>query len=134
MKKKIGLWIDHKKAVFVILIGENEKIKLLESNLERHVRPSGGSRSKTPYGPQDIVAEDRRERKYEHHVKNYYDEVISYINNADSIFIFGPGEAKNKFIKHIKNKELQSRILAVETVDKMTDAQIAAKVRAFFQK
>jgi stalled ribosome rescue protein Dom34 len=134
MKKKIGLWIDHKKAVIVILVREDEAIKIIESNLERHVHPSGGSRSKTPYGPQDIVPEDRRERKYDLHVSKYYDEVISSIKDADSVFIFGPGEAKNKFIKHIKNKELQSRILAVETVDKMTEAQIAVKVRNFFQK
>lgn len=134
MKKKIGLWLDHKKAVIVILIREDEEIKTIESNLERHVSPTGGSRSKTPYGPQDVVSEDRRERKYELHVKKYYDEVISSINDADSVFIFGPGEAKNKFIKHIKNKELLSHIVGVETVDRMTDVQIAAKVRNFFKK
>ncbi len=134
MKKKIGLWIDHKKAVFVILIGEDEEIKIIESNLERHVHPTGGSRSKTPYGPQDVVSEGKRERKYELHVKKYYDEVISNINDADSVFIFGPGEAKNKLIKHIKNKELNSRIVGVETVDKITEVQIAAQVRNFFKK
>ena len=69
------------------------------------------------------------------HLKTYYDEVISYIRDAESILIFGPGEAKAELKKHMeKSKELSGRIVGIETVDKMTDRQIAAKIRKYFLK
>jgi stalled ribosome rescue protein Dom34 len=134
MNRKVGLWIDHRKAVIISLAGEEEKVKLIESNVEKHVRSSGGSRSKTPYGPEDVVAEDNRERRFIGHLNKYYDEIISSIHDAEAILVFGPGEAKNELKKHIKSNELQGRIVGVETVDKMTDHQIAAKVRQYFLK
>ncbi|MCX6555193.1 MAG: hypothetical protein NTZ12_09310 [Candidatus Aminicenantes bacterium] len=46
--------------------------------------------------------------------------------------IFGPGEAKGELKKRLERDGLGGRIAAVETVDKMTDRQIAAKVRKRF--
>jgi hypothetical protein len=60
--------------------------------------------------------------------------VISCIHNAESILIFGPGEAKGELEKRLVNKGLGGRIAGIETNDKMTDRQIAAKVRQHFQK
>ena len=54
------------------------------------------------------------------------------IRDADSIWIFGPGEAKVELEKRLKQEDLGGRIVGVETVDKMTDHQIAAKVRDHF--
>jgi hypothetical protein len=45
MKNAAGLWIDHSKAVIVIVSAEGEKTKQMESGMEKHVRFSGGSRS-----------------------------------------------------------------------------------------
>jgi hypothetical protein len=53
---------------------------------------------------------------------------------ADSILIFGPGEAKGELEKRLASKGLSGRVVGVETVDKMTDRQIAAKVRQRFPK
>ena len=41
------------------------------------------------------------------------------------------GEAKGELEKRIKHEGLKARIFAVETEDKMTDRQIAAKVRDY---
>jgi len=62
----------------------------------------------------------------------YYDAVIACIGDAESILIFGPGEAKGELTKRLKRSDLGGRIAGVETVDKMTDRQIAAKVRQHF--
>ena len=58
--------------------------------------------------------------------------MIASIHDADSIQIFGPGEAKGKLEKRIEHEGLKAHILAIETVDKMTDRQISAKVRERF--
>ena len=58
---------------------------------------------------------------------------IASIRDAQSILLFGPGEAKGELKKRLERIGLGERIVGVETVDKMTDRQIAAKVRRHFK-
>ena len=74
------------------------------------------------------------EKDFTGHLNIYYDAVIACIRDADSILIFGPGEAKGELEKRLASKGLSGRVVGVETVDKMTDRQIAAKVRQHFPK
>ncbi|MHB1119781.1 MAG: hypothetical protein ACYC11_06935 [Bellilinea sp.] len=37
MKREVGLWIDHRKAVIVTIENEVEVIREIRSNLEKHV-------------------------------------------------------------------------------------------------
>jgi len=67
------------------------------------------------------------------HLNKYYDEVIASLRDADAILVLGPGEAKGEFTKRIEGQKLKGRIAHVETVDKMTDRQIAAHVRQHFE-
>lgn len=122
MKKEIGLWIDHRKAVIVIIKDQEEEVKKITSNMEKHVR----------FTSEDGRGEDVRDRQFENHLNGFYDEVIAYIRDAGSIQIFGPGEAKGELEKRLEHAGLKQNILAIETVDKMTDWQIAAKVRERF--
>jgi hypothetical protein len=126
MKKQVGLWIDHRKAVVVLVTDEGEEIKKIVSDMEKHVRFTGGT------GSEDGSSEDVRDRQFGNHLNAYYDRVIAVIRDADSIQIFGPGEAKGELEKRLERDGLKARVLAVETVDKMTDNQISAKVRERF--
>jgi hypothetical protein len=123
MKKNIGLWIDHRKAVIVIVTEAGEELKKITSNMEKHVRFTDGN------GSEDGSSEDVRDRQFGNHLNSYYDEVIALLRGADSIQIFGPGEAKGELEKRLEHEGLKTQLLAIETVDKMTDRQIAAKVR-----
>jgi hypothetical protein len=58
--------------------------------------------------------------------------VFSLIRDADSILLLGPGEAKVELRKRIENEDLCGRIVGIETVGRMTDRQIAAKVRQHY--
>lgn len=128
MKKETGLWIDHREAVIVTVTEAGEEIKRIKSNLEKRVRYSGGSRSD---GSQR-EPEDQRDRRFMDHLNKYYTEVIAYLREAESILLFGPGEAKGEIEKRLMSENLSGRIVGVETVDKMTEPQIAAKVRGRF--
>lgn len=134
MKKEVGLWIDHRKAVIVTIENGTELIQEISSNMEKRVRFSSGTHSKGPIDSRAPAAEDMRDRQYEEHLEKYYDGVIAYIRDADSIWIFGPGEAKVELENRLKHHGFGEYIVGVETVDKMTDRQIAAKVREHFQK
>jgi len=134
MKTTVGLWIDHRKAVIVVLTDEAEEIKLIISKVEKQPGRPGGVRSKTPYESQLLRADDSRQRKLTGHLNMYYDAVIACIRDAESILIFGPGEAKGELKKCLETNKLSGRIVGIETIDKMTDRQIAAKVRQYFQE
>ena len=122
MRKEVGLWIDHRQAIVVIVTDEGEEIRRITSNMEGHTRFAGRS-------SQDRAREDTRDRQFAGHLRRYYDDVIAHIGDAESIQIFGPGEAKVELRQRIENGALKGRIVATETVDKMTDRQIAARVR-----
>ena len=123
MKKRAGLWIDHRKAVIVTISEVGEETLEITSNMEKHVRFSGGTDS------EDGPPEDMRDRQFGTHLNTYYDRVIAVVRGADSILIFGPGEAKGELRSRLEHEGLKAHVLAIETVDKMTDRQIAAKVR-----
>lgn len=124
VKRQVGLWIDHRKAVIVSLTAHGEETKLIQSNMEKHVRFSGRA--------QDVSAEDQRDRRFAGNLGKYYDEVIALIQDAESILILGPGEAKVELEKRLEKEGLRGRIVGIETVDKMTDRQLAARVRKRF--
>lgn len=124
MNKAIGLWIDHREAVIVTLTRTGEQTQRLESGLEKHVRFAGGA--------QAVTTEDMRDRRFANHLNTYYAEVIAQIRAADAILIFGPGEAKGELQKQLASAGLEAHIVGVEAADKMTDRQIAARVRQQF--
>jgi hypothetical protein len=134
MNKTAGLWIDHRKAVIVVVTDMGEEIRLIISKVEKQPGRSGGVRSVTPYESQQVPADDSREREFMGHLNIYYDAVIACIRDAEAILIFGPGEAKGELKKRIRRNRLGGRIASIETVDKMTDRQIAAKVRQYLPK
>jgi hypothetical protein len=134
MEKQVGLWVDHRKAVVVTLIKGVEDIKTINSNVEKHVRFSSGG---DPYGASSSLGptkEDSRDRKFENHLDKFYADILSHIHDADSIWIFGPGEAKVELSNYLKKHSACGHIVSVEPVDKLTDRQIASKVREYYKR
>jgi hypothetical protein len=134
MRTNVGLWIDHRKAVIVAVTDKGEEIGLIISKVEKQHRRSGDSPLKGPHEPQQVPAEDSLQRAFTGHLNIYYDAVIASIRDAESILIFGPGEAKGELKQRLERNNLGGRIGGIETVDKMTDRQIATKVRQHFSK
>ena len=91
-------------------------------------------KSKHKYTKNDFVAEDRRQHKVMNHLTTFYNDVIACVRDAEAILVVGPGEAKGEFAKCLKSKKLRGRIDELETTDKMTDRQLAAKVDLHFAK
>jgi len=120
MMKQVGVWIDHRKAIIVRVRDDVEEIHSIASDMEKHVRYAGGE------------PEDRRDRRFANHLNEYYSKVISFLQDADSILILGPGEAKGEFEKRLRSEPFGALIVGVETADKMTYHEIAARVREYF--
>ena len=134
MRTRVGVWIDHRKASIVAVTDEGEEIGLIISKVETQLRRSGDSPLKGPYDPLQVPADDSRQRTLTGHLNIYYDAVVASIRDAESILIFGPGEAKDELKARLERHSLGGRVVGIEAADKMTDRQIAAKVRKRFSK
>ena len=132
MDRKIGVWIDHKQAYLIEY--ETGQVDAISSNIELPAQPASGTQ---PGGKlnQNKESELRQFSRYKLQLHKYYQQVVTGLKNANSIFVMGPGEAKIEFEKFLKKyKSMQKRLIKVETADKMTKNQMVAHVKNFYQK
>jgi stalled ribosome rescue protein Dom34 len=133
MKKEVGIWVDHRKAVIVTIENKVAVSREIISNMEKHVRFSSSTHSKTSNDSQGSTAEDVRDRQFDDHLGIYYESIVSLISDADSILIFGPGEAKTELGNQLEHNNLGGKIVGIESADKMTTRQITAKVQMHYR-
>jgi hypothetical protein len=134
MTKQIGLWIDHKRAVILAISEEGESLQVVESGVDRHVSFRGANRARTPYSAQHQKGDDQLDKQFEGYLTKYYEKVLIHLRSADAVLIFGPGEAKFELKKRIEQQKSHVQIDGIEAADKMTDRQIAAKIRHYFEQ
>ena len=132
MNDNAGVWIDHRKARIVGLTPDGELNTVVLSKVEKHLERSGDSPMKGSYEAAQVPADDRRQRALTGELNTYYDAVIEALRNYGKLLVFGPGEAKGELHARLLKRKLGARVAAVETEGRMTDHQIAAKVRAHF--
>ena len=124
MNHKVGIWIDHKKAVIVSASADGVTTKTVESDVGAHPRYAG---------QQDGGGEKKYEERHGQHLDRYYEEVIRQLTDADEFLVFGPGEAKLELKERLRRVKAHSeRSIGIETTDKLTDPQIVAKVKEHF--
>jgi len=131
--KNLGVWIDKDKAHVVTIDGKNEALITIDSNIE-HFHVGGGSGSKLKGGPQNVVQDSKYLEREKHQFKSYFQELVSKINTADALVIFGPAEMNMNFKKELEEnyKELNSKVKSVDKVDSMTNNQVVAWVRDYY--
>ena len=132
MGRDVGVWIDHRKAMIASVSDKGEELGLVISKAERQPRRAGDSPLRGRSEPQREPMSNAKQRKFTGHLNVYYDAVIAALGDARRILIFGPGEAKGELKKRLARAKIAARILRVETADKMTERQLAKKVRTFF--
>ncbi len=132
MGKQAGVWIDHKRAVIVTLEGEQHEVCEIWSEIEKRVRFRGGARPRVPYSPQFLSGETQKDRQFVQRLRKFYAEVASAIGEAEALLIFGPGEAKFEFHRHLRQRSCRFSAIQIEAADKMTNRQILARVRKYF--
>ena len=121
MAPLIGVWIDQKKAVVAVVTGDDAVTKTIHSHVDAHPHWAGA---------QDGGGEKKFEERHTAQMNRFFDEVITHLGGAEALFLFGPGEAKfglRARLAHVKRLALVP--VEVEPGDRLTDAQIAAKVK-----
>ena len=136
MKRQAGVWIDTKKAVIIFLKKNSSDIKIVNSSIEGRERVPGektlGKSSR--FEIQFSNFETKKENRKFHEVRNYLKEVVNEIEDTDEVVLFGPAEMKTELEKFILNESLRSPIIkGVETTESMTQNQMVAWVKQFYQ-
>lgn len=134
MNREIGIWLDYKTAYFIRLQEGEATVEEIPSAVEDY-HPSGGATSKTPWGPQDSIKEKTYLERKKQQLQRFFQSIIQKLERGDTLYIFGPAEAKLGLKKAIEaNNQLTIDLRAVEAADQMTQNQKIAQVKTFFSQ
>ena len=134
MKKSIGLWIDHRQAVIVTVNDGTESVERVEADFEKRGANSSDVQTASESSLRIDLAEDKHERHTAEMLNHYYETVSTHLRDTTELLIMGPGPAKTEFQKYLENHKFNGVILGIEAADKLSDAQIAAKIRQAFKQ
>lgn len=131
--KQIGIWLDKDNAYIISIENEKETFQTITSSVE-HYNIGGGSGTRLKGGPQDVVQDSKYLEREKHQLKRYFDAIAEKIGDASALAIFGPADTNEEFSKvlHENYKSLGDKIKEVKKVDYMTENQVKALVRDFF--
>jgi stalled ribosome rescue protein Dom34 len=113
------VWIDHQNATawhFSPTEQSNTVVHAHDQHQRVHTRKSSHGGHKSPADPK------------------FFDEVAHALEGAHEILIIGPAQTKTEFATYLKDKHPQvgRAIVAVESADHPTDAQVLAYARKHF--
>jgi hypothetical protein len=125
MNPKVGVWIDHERAVIVSDADGAISTVTVASDVGGHGHYAG---------QQDGGGEKKYEARHQQGLGRYYDEVIGRLGQPEALLIFGPGEAKLELDARLsRSKDPRSPAVDIEASDRLTEPQIVAKVREHFR-
>ncbi len=121
MKGNVGIWLDHRRALIVAISEEGQSVKQVSSGIMKHIRAKSDTL-------RDVSQQDTLDRKFHQQVEQYFGNILPFVKDADSIHIFGPGEAKKELKTRLKKGGYQKCVVEVATMDRMTDRQLIAEI------
>jgi hypothetical protein len=132
MRRHVGVWIDHKKAV--IVEAGTDTATVVESDVPAHTRFTGGGGYPGSQSSQRGGSEHRSEERNRNALDKYFDQVITAFGHPEALLILGPGEAKHQLADRLGQATTRPQpAVTLETTDKLTDAQIVATVAKHFE-
>lgn len=128
--------MDKEKAHIVRLDENGETFETLYSEME-FFNIKGGSRTRnTKWGPQDVVQDSKYLEREKHQFREYFKNLAETVKDTNDLALFGPADTAEKFRKYLDEqcRHLVEKVRTVTKADSMTDNQVKALVRDFFQK
>jgi stalled ribosome rescue protein Dom34 len=110
MNTNIGLWISHQKAEIIVAARHQERVSVVWNQ--------AGSGLQT---------------KCDRKVAQFYNQIIAQIQDASSLLIFGPDDAKSELQQRLALLRPKVRTVNVEDMTSMTAREIMLKVRGHFR-
>ncbi len=130
---RIGIWLDKEKAHVVTLHNDEANFETILSNVETS-RDVPGSDIRLKEGSKEIIQDSKFLEREKQQFKKYFKNLVSEIKEADKLVLFGPAETASNFKKElsIHYKEVNEKVISVVKADSMTNAQIVAWVKSYY--
>lgn len=131
---KVGVWMDKREAKVVSIEDGGKLLATIKSGVEEF-NPAGGSGTRMKGGPQDVVQDSKYTEREKHQLKAYFKEVVNNLPTLDVLVIFGPAQTGKKFKKELLTnyRDIGEKLIGVETTDTMTDNQLIAWTKDYFE-
>ncbi len=126
-----GIWIDTKEAIFISLNKNEKHIRTIPSNIGTRERIPGQSNDNSSNGSSDSSRDAKRKQQ----TKAFFKSLADELKSGDFDFVvFGPAGMKFEFDKELNQTwpELSGRLESVVTTDHMTENQMVAWVREYY--
>lgn len=133
MKTQTGIWLDKEKAIIINLSGGKHTIKTIESNIDTRERYPGETKRFGRFGSQFLSLENKKKNRTKKQIAKFVQSIIEEIKKSEEIVVFGPAEMKTILKKAIlENNDLAENIQAVISADSMTENQLVAWVKKYY--
>jgi len=122
-KKYLGIWMDHSMAHLMELSNGTFITETIESKPNLQVNPA------------DLYYKDESHQlnKEQGILSNYFNRLIEKIKYFDEVILFGPTVAKTELSNLMgESHNLDHLKITIKTTDKMSENQMQALVREFF--
>ena len=121
--KNLGIWMDHLNANLIDL-DTVEEVNVITSKFNYSVKDEAIRNS-------EKGMHNKRQQLNEAYYKEISQEILKY----DSVLLFGPTDAKTE-LHNFLNENLRFKDIKIEvkTTDKLTDKQIVAFVKSYFEE
>ena len=135
MKKLTGIWLDKRTAKMVTLENDTEDFQTINSSIEEF-HPKGGSGTRLKGGPQDVVQDSKYTEREKQQQKAFFKDIVEMIGEVDQLVIFGPAEMGEKLYSELArtNMTLYKKVKEVKSADSMSDNQVKAWVKKYFNQ
>lgn len=116
-----GIWIDHAHAL-IVKAQKNGEMTISEITSEVEPHHHSGTQQGEHF---TITDQDHENQTRAHEMNAFCKMILSHLQDAEEIVVFGPSTAKHE-LKHAieAEKSLHNKLKAVETTDKLTEAEL----------
>ncbi len=134
MVTKCGIWMDKRIAKIVSINDQSETLTNMESSVEEY-KPRGGSGTKIKGGPQDVVQDSKYLEREKQQLRSFFQRVGESLTEVDELVVFGPADTGRKFVDNLLSghSNFRNKNIEVRKADSMTDNQVKAWVREYFE-
>jgi stalled ribosome rescue protein Dom34 len=121
--KYMGVWMDHSVAHLMEFTNDAIVKTTIESAFTHGEKEHSLSKS-----------ENLMHNKEQHQLSGYYKQISNILKDYQEVILFGPTTAKNELLNLLKaDHHFEKTKIEVEQADKMTENQLHAFVKKYFQ-
>ena len=134
LDRKTGVWLDHSQAHFIDVSKGPAIVVTIYSDKESQVRFSGEEGTGTRLGNnRSTNSEHHKHNRQQDIMQEYYRVLADRLKNFDDIFLFGSTTAKDELYNKLKaDKQFADKTINVRPADHLTENQMVAEVKKFF--